>query len=460
MYFSLFPSRYLFPSGRRAWGPVLPPWERHRLPPSLCLFWPRPLPRRDPSPSPFLPIRHPRNEQCFRIRKWEKGKVREYCLILFSRIVRLVALSAWWIVLGNHLFSLSSSHLSFEKFSFSVPYLVPIIGTTAEVRSFKKSSNGFIAIAKGVQRFRLLNQGREREREGDTLTGSALILSEESPFDLPRGVSLFPYLYRDRSYSTSLSCLKPWIWKQYDPILLAKRVSLLMDPPSPDSPSQPFPYGRLDLNRYSYWVAQNLPLDDDGRLRLLRCESTSARLKVALSFLENSSPLCCKRCGTLLSHRKHVFSMSEEGSVGTFVNPGGYIHQIVTLYHISRARLIGNPSTEDSWFPGYSWTITNCMCHAHIGWRFTADKSDLVPRVFWGLRRNAIGSGESRQIDTFFEEESDEERLSEEESEEEEEEEEEVMGGGSWVGWSGKNSKKNIIIINIIIKTRKTIANA
>ena len=317
---------------------------------------------------------------------------------------------------------------------------MPIIGTTAEVRSFRKSSNGFIAIAKGMQRFRLIDHEGERQRGGETLMGKAFILSDDSPFDLPRGVSLFPYSYRDRSYSASLSCFKPWIWKQFDPILLAKRVSLLMDPPSTGgSASQTFPYGRLDLNRYSYWVSQNLPLDDDGRLRMLRCGSTTARLKEALSFLENSSPLCCKRCGALLSHRKHVFSMSEEGSVGTFVNPGGYIHQIVTLYHISRARLIGNPSAEDSWFPGYSWTITNCVCNAHIGWRFTADKPDLIPRIFWGLRRNALGSGEPNQlVSTISEEESDEESWSELEEEQEvegeEEEEEEMMGSGSWVG--------------------------
>jgi hypothetical protein len=27
---------------------------------------------------------------------------------------------------------------------------------------------------------------------------------------------------------------------------------------------------------------------------------------------------------------------------------------------------------EDSWFPGYCWTIAYCAaCYAHLGWKFT-----------------------------------------------------------------------------------------
>jgi hypothetical protein len=37
--------------------------------------------------------------------------------------------------------------------------------------------------------------------------------------------------------------------------------------------------------------------------------------------------------------------------------------------------LHGGPSTQDSWFPGYAWTIAYCLrCHNHLGWKFT-----LVP---------------------------------------------------------------------------------
>ena len=34
--------------------------------------------------------------------------------------------------------------------------------------------------------------------------------------------------------------------------------------------------------------------------------------------------------------------------------------------------LMGRPSSHESWFPGYSWTIASCRgCLNHLGWRFT-----------------------------------------------------------------------------------------
>ena len=93
------------------------------------------------------------------------------------------------------------------------------------------------------------------------------------------------------------------------------------------------------------------------------------------------------------------------------MNPHGCIHQLVTVKKISNFKLVGrrflsfflfspsplplfflsslfslqkpttnnnknnaNRCSEDSWFPGYSWTILNCAgCGRHLGWRFTAD---------------------------------------------------------------------------------------
>jgi hypothetical protein len=33
---------------------------------------------------------------------------------------------------------------------------------------------------------------------------------------------------------------------------------------------------------------------------------------------------------------------------------------------------------EDSWFPGYCWTISYCAsCYAHLGWKFTRESSNV-----------------------------------------------------------------------------------
>lgn len=50
------------------------------------------------------------------------------------------------------------------------------------------------------------------------------------------------------------------------------------------------------------------------------------------------------------------------------------IHQTVTIKSIvpGACLLQGPPTAQDSWFPGYAWTIAYCSgCYAHLGWRFT-----------------------------------------------------------------------------------------
>lgn len=45
--------------------------------------------------------------------------------------------------------------------------------------------------------------------------------------------------------------------------------------------------------------------------------------------------------------------MSVEGPQGTYCNPGGHVHEIVTLYKAHGMTLApDDPSTQYSWFPG------------------------------------------------------------------------------------------------------------
>ncbi|ESO12237.1 hypothetical protein HELRODRAFT_63317 [Helobdella robusta] len=78
---------------------------------------------------------------------------------------------------------------------------------------------------------------------------------------------------------------------------------------------------------------------------------------------------------------------------GTYVNPGGHVHETLTVYHANNLSTVGRPSTESSWFPGYAWTIAQCSsCRKHMGWKFTLDKKDpyVNPQKFWGLCRTSL----------------------------------------------------------------------
>lgn len=62
--------------------------------------------------------------------------------------------------------------------------------------------------------------------------------------------------------------------------------------------------------------------------------------------------LCCNVCGRQIADKKDIFNLSEEGPLAAYVNPGGYVHETLTIYKAKGLRSVGRPSTENSWFPG------------------------------------------------------------------------------------------------------------
>ena len=47
-----------------------------------------------------------------------------------------------------------------------------------------------------------------------------------------------------------------------------------------------------------------------------------------------------------------LYSMSVDGPVAAYVNPGGYVHDTLTTKQAENLRSRGPSSTEYSWFPG------------------------------------------------------------------------------------------------------------
>ena len=74
-------------------------------------------------------------------------------------------------------------------------------------------------------------------------------------------------------------------------------------------------------------------------------------------------------CPLQLAHNQDVLAVTDEGTGGLFVNPSGYVHDVMAVRHIDaeKVMLLGRPSQEHSWFPGYAWTIANCgACGSHL----------------------------------------------------------------------------------------------
>ena len=82
--------------------------------------------------------------------------------------------------------------------------------------------------------------------------------------------------------------------------------------------------------------------------------------------------------------------MTPAGSAQTFLNPHGFIHEVVTVRWAENLKVAELSTTEFTWYPGYAWRTAWCAsCGAHVGWSFVAT-GESEPARFWGLRRDAI----------------------------------------------------------------------
>ncbi|XP_013790743.1 protein cereblon-like isoform X2 [Limulus polyphemus] len=303
---------------------------------------------------------------------------------------------------------------------------VACIGTTAEIRSYIERADEDIRLstirlkAEGRQRFQVIETRRQID---GVLMGKVRILPEITlddpgegarlhcldrfrtlPLSTPEHMkvkeqgsiadsTLFKSLVRgkyDKFDFANYTRWPRWVYQQYDTHLLVQRIKQELEKWNCSVPADKVAKTPVD---FSYWVAANLPLDDYKRLFLLGLNSDIQRLRCELSMLERYTVLCCRisSCNKDIINRCDVFSMSLEGLQGTYVNPSGYVHEIVTSYKACGLLLQNRSSTEQSWFPGYAWTIASCSgCGSHMGWKFTATKRKLQPQQFWGLCRAAL----------------------------------------------------------------------
>ncbi|WP_027722373.1 cereblon family protein [Maridesulfovibrio zosterae] len=95
--------------------------------------------------------------------------------------------------------------------------------------------------------------------------------------------------------------------------------------------------------------------------------------------------IICRECGFQITAKS--FAININGShEHSFFNPGGYVFQIKCFSTAIGSSSIGEPSSEFSWFSGYTWKIAICKnCLKHLGWKFQGSNYS-----FFGLIKNNI----------------------------------------------------------------------
>ncbi|XP_069693339.1 protein cereblon isoform X2 [Periplaneta americana] len=292
-------------------------------------------------------------------------------------------------------------------FEASIPRMAHI-GTTAEIYEYRDEEELRIK-AKGRQRFKIINSMRQLDGNVNatvkilpevilpsSLHGSRLLSldryrSEPSDKGSPANSLRLKKLEMIKHRDSMMTPWPYWVHKQYCSSRLVRRAQFHLSYLKLGSTSAGLQLP-TDATELSFWVAQALPLVDEQRLLLLKLNSPIQRLRWELSVLEKCQMLCCRDCDAHVADPRDTFSMSVEGPQGTYVNPGGFVHETLTLHKAVGLRCVNeDPSTEYSWFPGYAWTIAECrQCHKHMGWKFTATHKALKPQKFWGVCRRSI----------------------------------------------------------------------
>ncbi|KAK9102316.1 hypothetical protein Sjap_019570 [Stephania japonica] len=179
-----------------------------------------------------------------------------------------------------------------------------------------------------------------------------------------------------------------WVYRMYDSYQLAQKAAVMwrfiVGAPSMDDL-----VGKPDL--LSFYVASKIPVSESVRQELLEIDGISYRLRREIELLECFDSVRCKTCQSLIAKRSDMLVMSSDGPLGAYVNPHGYVHEIMTFHKVNGVALIGRPDEKYSWFPGYAWTIATCAtCEYQLGWLFTARNKKLRPKSFWAIRSSQV----------------------------------------------------------------------
>ncbi len=89
------------------------------------------------------------------------------------------------------------------------------------------------------------------------------------------------------------------------------------------------------------------------------------------------TPLCCARCGHVITRERDRTTVHGRHT-HTRVNPSGYVFHFGCFARAEGCLVIGPPTAEASWFPGFVWEYALCAsCKTHLGWAFHGESGFL-----------------------------------------------------------------------------------
>jgi len=126
-----------------------------------------------------------------------------------------------------------------------------------------------------------------------------------------------------------------------------------------------------------------------------RSSSDRDRVELLKNLLEDEAEeeepqeaerIYCRQCLKMITSPEERITV-EGAHQHTFANPYGIVFEIGCFRTAQGCGHTGVPTSEFSWFKGFSWQVAVChRCLLQVGWRFTSVDAD----GFYGLILNRL----------------------------------------------------------------------
>jgi len=114
----------------------------------------------------------------------------------------------------------------------------------------------------------------------------------------------------------------------------------------------------------------------DGR----SCASAEVREVPDHETDKSKKNILCKTCGNPITSDDAGIAMNGSHE-HTFMNPRGMVFRIGCFSKAAGCYIVGSPTDEYTWFPGFVWCYVVCAgCQSHLGWHYQSGGSS-----FFGL---------------------------------------------------------------------------
>ena len=105
---------------------------------------------------------------------------------------------------------------------------------------------------------------------------------------------------------------------------------------------------------------------------------------------KTESAILCRACGFAVTGGRHRMAMQGHHE-HRFMNPAGFLYHIGCFSEAVGCVIVGPPSHEYPWFPGFVWRFALCGgCRTHLGWHFRSEDG----AGFFGLILDRLREGD------------------------------------------------------------------